>query len=345
MNPESCRPLVQITSVLACLAVLPLSSIGPASALNFGSDDNVLQSVSSHQINLEVDNELVSLKCQDARLLDVLDALAHRMNLVVVGSEPLQERLSLEFYDLTLTDAVKRILSRHDYLLRQPVHNAPIATETENTSSGMLWIVSDETTHTPDESSIQTELNAGVIEDLLTSGDVSARRKAVKYARKLDTEAALEPLTIALTDSDAKVRVKAIYGLTEIGGDSAVAALVTTLGDENASVRVEGTYALGRVGNDLAIEHLRYALYDSDRDVRESAVEALAEARGTGATAVLSEVLRTDETMLRLRAIDALEEIGSAPAILVLEEAAVFKEEEVQQAAREALARLGHDSR
>ncbi len=299
---------------------------------------------SSSDLQVEISDDLVTLRARNASIQNILDELALRTDLVLVSYDSPEGRLTLELHRLPLSEVLMHILHGRSFLLHQ-VQAASSDTEGEqHERSSTLWIFSEGSAYgAVNNSSVSTSAIES-LEAQLMSGDVSVRREAVKNARKLNGDEASAPLSLALADEDAMVRVKAIYGLADIGGDQAVGALAAALADENAGVREEAAYALGVIGSDAAVQFLEHALHDADSDVRESAIEAFTEIGGGQSARVLAIALQDTDVSLRVEAVEALADIGGETAIGLLDQALEDQDNAVRKAANEALTELlSHD--
>ena len=296
-------------------------------------------------LNIEISDDLVTLKAHNVRVRNVLDEIARQSDLVVVSHDPLDDRLTLELERLPLFEALRRIMRGQSYLLHQAqaASGARIANHERRST---LWVFSDGSANDPGQTQAAGHSSsdiASVIEVLqsqLMSDDIRVRQEAIKGLRRLKVNEVIAPLSYALADKDKKVRVKAIYALADIGGDNAVAAMAAAAGDENAWVRAETAYALGTLGGDTAIQVLKHALHDADSDVRESAIEAFTEIGGGQSARALAITLQDADASLRVEAVEALADIGGETAMRLLDQALEDQDNAVRKAANEALAKL-----
>ncbi len=323
--------------IIAVGLLLQLDGVAAPDA--FPADVDPMSRTSS-QLRLEVADDLVTLRAHNARLRDILETLAVRIDVLFASDTPLGDRLTLELDRRPLYEALAQILRGRSFLFHQAASASSRTGAETRRRSGVLRVFAERPINTDIGNRGEPSAAREALEAELMNGDVGGRQNAVKLARKLGKEEALAPLSLALTDNNAKVRVQAIYGLAELGGQEAVDVLAAALRDENAGVRAEAAYALGAIGDSAAVQFLEQALGDTDPDVRESAIDALASIGGTTSSAALAIALRDPDPFLRLEAIGALSTIHESTAIGLLNEALVDDDENVRQAARDALEEL-----
>ena len=310
-----------------CVLLLFLSSVTAQVSV---ADGSVVIDDAGSALVVEIREDLVTLNARDVSVREVLDALAHETGLIVNTDAPLTDPIAIDFENLTLQDALERIMSPQSYLL---LANA------DDASGSTLWIFATTPDTEPDTSSNshQPQTVVEALEADLLSDDLRARGAAIRGLRRLQDESVVAPISLALTDEDRKIRVKAIYALADIGGADAAVALAAASVDENPYVRAESAYALGMIGGDTAVGILEHALLDPSLDVRQSAVEAFTEIGGEQAARALASALRDSDASLRVEAVEALADIGGEMAIRLLEQASEDQDLSVRQAANEAI--------
>jgi HEAT repeat protein len=296
-------------------------------------------------LDVEVSNDLVTLTAHNVGVRDILDEIARQSDLIVVSHGSLHTRITLELEQLPLFDAVRRVMRGESYLLYQAQESTGTGIA-KHARQGTLWIFSDGPANDPDKTETasysvgESTSDVEVLQSQLMSGDIRAKREAIKDLRKLNVNEAIAPLSYALVDEDKSVRVKAVYALANIGGEDAVAAMAIAAGDENSWVRAETAYALGTIGGDTAMQVLKHALRDPDSNVRETAIEALQDIGGMQSTRALAVALQDTDASLRVEAIEALVDIGGKTAMSLLDQASEDQDNGVRQAAKEAMAEL-----
>lgn len=241
-------------------------------------------------MNAEIVNGVVNLKAHGITVQKLVEEITHRGGIRLILKKPLDERVTLEFYRLSLRQALGRILRGQNYALqcRQPLCSAA---DTGESVQGTLWVFSDgmqpngaipddtndrpaAVLHPSDSDSDQSAL---ALASALDDPDASVREEAVDVLGGLDSEIAIPLLKRALLDPDSQVREAAIAGLADIGGEEVAQALATALDDGDASLREQAVDALGDIGGKAAARLLQQALADRENVVREAAAENLDE--------------------------------------------------------------------
>jgi len=221
-------------------------------------------------------------------------------------------------------------------------------------------------------------VEAGTV-DLLRSGDVRKRRRAVRELGKLENPRTAEYLVTVLGDAAEEVVNLAVRGLGKLGEpaveylrpylereegvrQAATRALglvwqippLVDLGSADAGLRLAALEALGQLGDARAVGAVvAVARRGTDGAVRQRAVETLGQLGDPRAVGPLLAVLDDDEPSLRAGAATALGQIGDGRAARPLTEALEDDDERVRRRAISALGqiwrlpplvRLGDDS-
>ncbi len=345
MKPANCNPVTASAARQAGLVAGLLFFVNCVAAQDAFEDRQASADNATSYLNVEMSDDLVTLKAYNVGVRDVLDEIARQSDLIVVSHDPLHGRLTLELERLPLFEALRRIMRGQSYLLHQP-QGASGARIANHERRSTLWVFADGSAAEPGRnqaagrSSPDITFVIEVLQSQLMSNDIRIRQEAIKGLRRLKVNEAVAPLSYALADENKKVRVKAIYALADIGGDNAVAAMAAAAGDENAWVRAETAYALGTLGGDTAIQVLKYALHDADSDVRESAIEAFTDIGGGQSAGALAVALQDADASLRVEAVEALADIGGETAMRLLDQALEDQDNAVRKAANEALTEL-----
>ncbi len=350
MKPAECNTVSPNAVCQAGLVACFLLSVNSVSAQDAFKDSQAFADSATSYLNVEISDELLTLKAHNASVRDVLDEIARQSDLIVVSHGPLHGRLTLQLERLPLSEALRRILRGQSYLLHQ-AHAPSGARIAIDERRSTIWVFSDESAaelghhQAARRSSSDIALAIEALQSQLMSDDLRVRQEAIKGLRRLKVNEVIAPLSYALTDEDKKVRVKAIYALADIGGNDAAAALAAASADENAWVRAETAYALGMLGSDTAIQVLKHALHDTDSDVRESAIEAFKDIGGGQSAAALAVSLQDADASIRVEAVEALADIGGETAMRLLDLASGDQDNAVREAANEALAELLNQGR
>ena len=241
-------------------------------------------------LNAEITSGIVTLKAHDVTVKQLVEQIAHQGGIRLLLYKPLDERVTLEFRQLPMQQALDRILRGQNYAL-QCVQPLCSAVDPGEKVQGTLWVFSDET-HRNEAVSDDTDVRLAAVSDPADTGsdqpavilatalgdrDASVREEAVDVLSEINGEVAIPFLEQALIDPDSDVREAAIAALTDIGGDQAARALATALNDENAALREDAVDALGDIGGKTATGLLQQALTDQENTIREAAADYLAE--------------------------------------------------------------------
>lgn len=234
-------------------------------------------------------NALLTVKVKDVALQELLHEIARQGGLTLVLSGSLEDRITVEFHQLDLDEALRRIL-RHQSFVVEYSQQTPEESQSAVRRPEKLWILSQGEKGSPGQTTLGADSEGGGslhavgtdiprLQAALTSADSSEREEAVEALGESGRPEAVAPLSLALADEDVDVRKAAIVALGEIGGDKAAQALAIALQDEDSSVREEAVEALGEIGGQSAILFLEQVLTDHDESVRETAAGILEELR------------------------------------------------------------------
>lgn len=233
-----------------------------------------LESVAGPRLVWFADGYL-TVRVRDIPLGKLLDEIARQSGLAVVRHVALNRRVTLEFYRLSLEQALRRILRHRSFVLEYGV-----------TQPRSLWILpqgGEEYAHR--DSIVESRETKGIatrismLQAALNSGDTEQREEAALELGESGHAQAVALLTLALADRDEDVREAAVVSLAEIEGAEAVQALAIALHDQNPKVREEAIDALGEIGGEVAIGLLEQASADEVKFVRQAAAEVLDELR------------------------------------------------------------------
>lgn len=237
-----------------------------------------------HEIRVAITDNGVAISAQAASIRSVLESLASQANLLVVSQERLEEPVSVDINEPTLSLAIHRLLRQKSFMLHQSGH-APGAGSVGRISDYRLWIFAPDPSHSepawvspprhrPEPDSAD-ELAAYQI--LALSQDGRHRQEAMFGLAESGGSGSVTDLRQGLSDVDRRVREAAIESLAVVGGEESVGALGGILSDPDAGLRIDAVDAIGRIGGDEAIALLEQAMIDENHVVREAAAEWLTE--------------------------------------------------------------------
>jgi hypothetical protein len=219
-------------------------------------------------LRVDVAGGAASVEARDATVKEVLEEIARQSGLVIVPYAPLDERVTLKFEHLPLSEALRRILRDRSFALQQ----------NEGGRRGKLWVFSNE----PDRSERPARQGAGeslaTASRALTDHDKETRLDAISVLAGVgDQDAATALVTAALSDVAPEVREEAVYVLGEIGGETSIPFLSHALADPNADVREAAVEALGEIGGEKATRLLRQTVANGHRSIRDTAAGVLSD--------------------------------------------------------------------
>ena len=272
-----------------CVSLFLAAPLLCARAADGDGGDPVRAVASGFELRVAAGGHSVSVISRDASVEDILHEISRQNGLVVRITGKVSDPITLEFHRLPLGEALRRVLTNHNFLLdHTPSGNR---SGVDGRPPGRLWVFARDHSDTPDggppsspdgvgpSRSAGRPPEAGTTESLLrtlSEGDVTERRQAMYPLIRTGSDVAIAAVTDALTDEHAEVRMEAAYALGEAGVKSAVWKLAQSLNDAERFVRIAAVEALADIGGDEAVNALSIALQNSDATVHEAAAEALA---------------------------------------------------------------------
>jgi hypothetical protein len=299
---------------------------------------------------VRVVDELVTATAKDALVSELLEEIARQSELTLVSGSSGDERISIEFDQLPLQEALSRIL-RHRGFALEIARATGQAPGSDRSRTRRLWILSrvargDQSPGVQSDVKYDPAFPSEILATItalraeLASKDADTREAAVDELGALGRIEAVSPLSLAFDDPDEHVRSAVVSALSEIGGEHAAAALSAAVGDENSEIRQEAVVALGEVGDEAGVRLLEQALDDEDRNVREAALAAVAQIGGHDAARVAAIALHDEEDSIRQAAVDALGDIGDETAIGFLQQFLNDHNRSIREAAADYLSEL-----
>jgi HEAT repeat protein len=255
--------------------------------------------------SLEWNGRALSVTAEQASLAELLQALEQATGVEILGADAVDETVSVQFSDLPLDEALRRLLARVNHLLVEDDSPAPGAPRLS------VWILGagSPANRAPavriDQRSPQ-EQPWGPIPDLATEPDAEMRRWVVKRLAERSDPEAFDALRRALEDPDPGVRQDALGALGPYGRTALEPIKALLSREKSATVRAAGLGILAQVAGDEAAPLLRRMLTSRDSRVRLAAVEALGHADEATAREALSIGLRDTEPAVRMAAMRTL---------------------------------------
>jgi HEAT repeat protein len=178
------------------------------------------------------------------------------------------------------------------------------------------------------------------LEQVLNSGPVSLRAKAVDALSRIDDEKILKPLLASLKSADTPVVVAAADAIGKIGNPDLGESLVPLLKHKEPLPRTTAADALGKLGLVKHADAIAALLKDSHWDTRRAAADSLAKLKSPRAVPALAEALKDADGDVReacAMAIGAIRDrSGIPPLVLALGDSA----SSVRRIAAAALSRI-----
>jgi len=273
-------PTVHVASLIASLLVV--LSAHDASANDFaaaraGAGFSMVPNI------VHFDAGLLSVKVRDVALLELLDEVSRQADFTVMPYAATGRRVSLEFNQLPLAEALLTILKDRSSVLEW---KSPITGKRASADALLerLWLLP-----APGEKHLaqlalpakvsgrtaRAQIDVAALRAALKSGASESREHAAIALGQAGGASALAALAQALTDSDVDVQQAAIESLAEIGGADSVGALAVALRDRNPRIREAAVNALGDIDGKIAIALLQQAQTDETAFVRQAATETL----------------------------------------------------------------------
>ncbi len=331
-----CRRVAQgrclVVLLLACLLLIPaVLGIGvhgrPALAAAAQQEANPAR------IDVTVEDGVLAVNVRDARLEDVLRAIAERAGLRLRLAGDLGPPITA-WFTLRLEEGLRHLVVDNSLIMIY---------EPARGQAGQLMLAEILVSGSPDGHVVTVEPAVKEISlDRIYDGlDRKSKLRAVRELHGLDDDAAIEDLAIVLAqESDPKVRRLAAFGLGDTGDEKALATLIPALSDKDRSVRFQAIHGLAKIGGEEAAEALATALSDHDPAVRLQTVLALQRIGDVGTVGVLTKVLGEDKDLeVRRVTVRTLERMGGDEAWWALFDATSDPDPTVREAANAAIGR------
>jgi type II secretory pathway component GspD/PulD (secretin) len=99
--------------LMASLLLLICPVVSSASELNQNSNEKLENKV---KYELSIKNNLITLNAKDAALKKILEDIGQRMNIEVFARIPAGDKITIQFANLTLEEALKKFKTNYAYL-------------------------------------------------------------------------------------------------------------------------------------------------------------------------------------------------------------------------------------
>lgn len=280
-------------STLAMIVMMG-SCLANTAASQLDSPDNTTV---SHAVNFR-DGRL-SLSANGVSLAVLMQLVGDKAGFeVIIKGELEAQRGSWAFTDLTLNEAVRRLLRD----INSIIVYRPGSDDAESTISRIYLLGSGSGSDNPGPIRIDTvvpSLENQLRLDQVESGDAEERIAAINRSEGLADDITLQNLAFALQhDPDPEVRIRAISALEGIDAAATVTVLEAGMGDADAEVRIKVMQALAKFDDERIPLWLGQVLMgDPVPEVRLEALRAIARKEGDVAK-IFIEAATTDSSKL-----------------------------------------------
>lgn len=252
------------------------------------------------EAGIRIDDRGVSMDVSDMPIDELLAALAARTDLEILGSATSGRLVTISITDVSLEQALSRILSRESYLLQSRHGPAQPVPGGDSSPGYRLWLLSG-------NRPAAVEARAGDQRSAARNGRASVDDVLERMATD-DVRAGRELAAIVLGADDPVAREDAVHALAYAPSGEAASVLERALEDRAMMVRTAAAMALGETHSESAIPALTVALADPEPIVREEALYSLAMIGGSRARALLRSALGDPDGAVRAAAADLLDQ-------------------------------------
>ncbi len=326
-----------------CLVVLLLAGLFlMLAALGIGVHGRPVLAAAAHQeanpveIDVTVEDGVLAVNVSNARLEDVLRAIAERAGLRLRLAGDLGRPITA-WFTLRLEEGLRRLVGDNSLIMIY---------EPARGQAGQLMLAEILVSGSPDGHVVTIEpavkeSSLDRVYDGLDRFDRKSKLRAVRELYGLDDEAAIDDLALVLAqETDSKVRRAAAIGLGNSGGAKALVALSVALGDKDRSLQFQAIHGLAKIGGEEAAEALTTTLRDHDPAVRLQTVLALQRVGDIGVVGLLGEILAKDKNPeVRRAVVRTLEKLGEDEAWWALFGATSDPDPTVREAAAAVIGR------
>lgn len=292
-------------------------------------------------VNVEWKNNRVSVFAEKAPFSEILRAMAASANIELSIPKGLQEKVSIHLSELTLGEALQKILIDKNYVLIDGEASQPAARiklillSSQTNGSTQQTALSAADKQPPDQtipaSNELPELDPMMVMEklraLAKAGDRQALAAALSYPDqtlqayafellfKLDSKEAVLALTdVANRSRSAEIRLQALQLLSQADqqNDTILLQLDRALDDEDASIRLQAIQTLLQRDGEKVMTYLHQALRDPDPALRMQVIEQLAQRKES--LSLLQEAASDSDPDVKALAEFWLEQMTSSPS-------------------------------
>lgn len=307
------RPLFAGVSRSPFLQSLTISATVLALTTFAGAAESPKDTQTSSAIDVRVDNGLLELDVKEARLSDVLRAVAKEARIELSLRGNLDRPISRSFAGVPINRALRLLIGRTPHIIIQRSDQ----NETESSrlvelrvfgqgqgQSGLKRIDAREEKPPKAPKAPAVEPKAPSEEQILAQlkePNRARRFQAIGLTTKIDGETAGRILQqVVADDENPAVRAYAIRTLTGLGSQMSLPALEEGLLDQDRAVRLEAIRAIARIDDDRAARSLERLIFDDpDPHIRRFAVQAIGLRRDESTRLILERAAQDPDAGVR----------------------------------------------
>lgn len=292
---------------------------------------------------IEYKQDRVSVVAEAIPLAQVLREVAQRAGIEILGSEKLQESISVSFSGLSIHEALQKLLVSVNHLV---IGDKPPQGGTKpmrvlivgRRSEASLQSAQPEAIRNEEE--LEEELGE-VVNPEKAQKEYEKRLKAVEASAQAGDEQALRQ---ALLDSEPLVQARALELLAAHDREKIAAHLIDLTKTSQPQTRIQALHLLSEselADEETIVSSLGDALVATDENVKAYAIEALAKRGGSEAMTYLQQAFRDPDPKIRRMVVE-----NAAPQDaqgVLLQEARWDPDETVRSFARFWLEQLGSE--
>ncbi len=219
---------------------------------------------------VSIQDDRLTVRATDTPLEKVLQEIARKVG-IRLHSEPYvaNEKIKVEFKDLTIEEGIGRILARYNYIYMLPAEET-IGDTSSNRTVIEVWLFSR-----------REDVPGHLMREASEVSDPKERMAALKTLVEGDEEKVMPTIISALRDGDPQVREVALEMLEEADEPVPIEPLVkVALTDSSSQIRMNALELLVDTDEKAALEPLKQALRDPDPQISNLAQELLEDVEG-----------------------------------------------------------------
>jgi hypothetical protein len=279
------------------------------------------------QLTVQWQEGRLSVVAENVPLSQILRKVTQQTGLQVQGREGLQEKVSVHFSDLSLSEGLQRLLAHVNYVIVEK-QSSPVSHQPT------LALVFGQRT-TPDS---QEEVKP--VEELTAladgqEGNLATLLAIIQQGRAEEVEKALHSAAFA---PDANVQTLALETLAERDPQDAFRTMLMAVKAQDPATRLTALQVLSRYDT-VAFPALVEALSDEDTDVKGYAMQLLAQEKSPEALQALGQALRDPDPAFRQFALEIFAQLGDLTSRSYITQALNDEDETVKKVAADLLGR------